>query len=181
LEFKVSQSSASVSINQGLLAQGHVKWFDPVKGFGFVLIETSDDAGMVGKDALLHISVVRRANIASPSEGDGLVMRVEQGDRGLQVLDIESFLPIERPVPEDIDAFVNVVVRWFNRTKGYGFVSVLGPDGQDDDEGEDVFLHVATLRRAGIESVEEGQTLKARIEKGPKGTIATGVYRDTGR
>jgi cold shock protein len=172
----VAEGSFGENTMVGVTARGHVKWFDPVKGFGFVLIEACDDAAMVTKDALLHISVVRRCNIAPPGEGDELVLRVEKGQRGLQVLDIQEYLPIERPVPDDIDDFSQVVVRWFNRTKGYGFISVLGPNGEEDDASEDVFLHVATLRRAGLETVEEGQKLRARIETGPKGTIATGVY-----
>jgi cold shock protein len=172
----VTESSVSSSVDFGVTARGHVKWFDPVKGFGFVLLETCDDELMINKDALLHISVVRRSNIVPPGEGDVLVMRVEQAQRGLQVLEIEEYLPIDRPIPDDIDDFVRVVVRWFNRTKGYGFISVLGPNGEEDDSSEDVFLHIATLRRAGFETVEEGQKLRARIETGPKGTIATGVY-----
>jgi cold shock protein len=160
----------------GLSARGHVKWFDPVKGFGFILVEACDDPSMIDRDALLHISVVRRSNIPSPGEGDELVMRIDQGERGLQVVGIEDFIQIERPIPEDIDSFVKVVVRWFNRTKGYGFVSILNDQGGEDDEAQDVFLHVATLRRAGIEGVEEGQTLRARVETGAKGTIATAVY-----
>jgi cold shock protein len=105
-----------------------------------------------------------------------LVMSVDQGERGLQVVEIEDFIQIERPIPEDIDSFVEVIVRWFNRTKGYGFVSILGEGSNPEDVTEDVFLHVATLRRAGIEVIEEGQVLRARIETGPKGTIATAVY-----
>jgi cold shock protein len=176
VERGVSQGLVSERSVEGLSARGSVKWFDPVKGFGFILIESCEDAGMINRDALLHISVVRRSNIISPGEGDELIMRVDQGDRGLQVIDIEEVIQIERPIPEDIDSFVNVVVRWFNRSKGYGFVSVVGGAVDVDDVTQDIFLHVATLRRAGIEGVEEGQVLRARIETGPKGTIATAVY-----
>lgn len=158
-----------------LQATGAVKWFDPMKGFGFVLIEQCPDREMVGRDALLHVSVVRRCNMAVPNEGDTMTMLVAHGERGLQILDVTGFEPIERPVPDDIDSFVKVVVRWFNRAKGYGFISVMGKE--NDDDAEDIFLHVATLRRAGIETVEEGDFLRARIEVGPKGTIATAVYR----
>jgi cold shock protein len=157
----------------GFVAKGIVKWFDPMKGFGFVLIDECSDAAMLGRDALLHISVVRKCEISVPNEGDTMSMRVAQGERGLQILEVNEFEASLRPIPDDIDSFVNVVVRWFNRSKGYGFISITG----SDEDAEDIFLHVATLRRAGIETVEEDEVLRARIEVGPKGTIATAVYR----
>jgi cold shock protein len=172
----VTQRMVEPAEDLGVAARGHVKWFDPVKGFGFILIEACDDPEMIDRDALLHISVVRRSNIPSPGEGDELIMSVGQGERGLQVVSVDDLIQIERPIPEDIDSFVKVIVRWFNRTKGYGFVSVVDENTNEDDVTQDVFLHVATLRRAGIEGVEEGQILRARIETGPKGTIATAVY-----
>jgi cold shock protein len=172
----VRQSFGQEASERVVAASGHVKWFDPVKGFGFVLIETCADAAMVERDALLHISVVRRSDTPSPNEGDELFMTIEQGERGLQVVAIDELVQIERPIPEDIDSFVEVMVRWFNRSKGYGFVSLVDSTADPDDVTQDVFLHVATLRRAGIEGVDEGQVLRARIETGPKGTIATAVY-----
>jgi cold shock protein len=172
LEFGVKDGAISAESAIGHPARGSVKWFDPMKGFGFILVETCDDPTLINQDALLHISILRRANCVMPNEGDQLEMTIEQGDRGLQVVDILELTQIERPVPDDIEAFVDVVVRWFNRSKGYGFVSIVGRE----DDVEDIFLHIATLRRAGIEAVDEGQTLRARIETGPKGTIATGVY-----
>jgi cold shock protein len=147
---------------------GKVKWFDPVKGFGFVEVE-----GPVAKpgDVLLHVSVVRRSGLPTPSEGDEVAMVVEQGERGLQALDLIKVVPVERPIPADIDQFVAVRVRWFSRLKGYGFVCLQG----QEDEGEDIFVHIATLRRAGFEDVVEGTLLRARVDSGPKGQVASAI------
>lgn len=55
-----------------------------------------------------------------------------------------------------------VVVKWFNLTKGFGFVAPL-------DGSADAFLHVSSLARAGLHEISEGTRLLAQITEGPKG------------
>jgi CspA family cold shock protein len=48
-------------------------------------------------------------------------------------------------------------VKWFNATKGYGFI-------QPDEGNKDVFLHISAVERAGLRSIEEGQKISFEIE-----------------
>ena len=57
---------------------------------------------------------------------------------------------------------VEAVVKWFNLTKGFGFVAPL-------DNSQDAFLHVSVLTRAGLQQVAEGTKLLVSIGQGPKG------------
>ena len=52
-------------------------------------------------------------------------------------------------------------VKWFNTTKGYGFI-------QPDDGTEDVFLHISAVERSGIGNVHEGQKLSYELQRDPK-------------
>ena len=156
---------------------GKVKWFDATRGFGFVV---SDD---LDGDALLHFSVLRDHGRRSVPEGalvECVPMRLE---RGLQVsrvlsIDLSTALPAAAkasiPAAERADRkaladaageFESVEVKWFNRVKGYGFVNRSG-------QSEDVFVHMETVRLAGLGELQPGQALEARIAASRKGLTA---------
>ena len=60
-------------------------------------------------------------------------------------------------------------VKWFNSSKGYGFIT--------RDEGDDVFVHYNAIQGDGYKSLEEGDQVEFEIGQGPKGLQATNVSR----
>ena len=59
-------------------------------------------------------------------------------------------------------------VKWFNGTKGYGFI-------EREDKEKDVFVHSSAVRDAGMNSLDEGQEVTFDVEDGPKGPNATNI------
>jgi CspA family cold shock protein len=64
------------------------------------------------------------------------------------------------------------IVKWFNNTKGYGFI------GRDD--GPDVFVHYSAIVGEGYRTLQEGDTVEFEIVQGPKGPQAANVQKPGG-
>lgn len=152
--------------------RGVVKWFDPGKGFGFIVA----DAG--GPDILLHVNALRNFGQSSVCDRTGIVVSVQQTERGLQAVEVFEITPpppdVAGPVaaepvrvdPEILELPLEPArVKWFDKSKGFGFANVFG-------RPEDVFVHMEVLRRSGFAELQAGEGVGLRIVEGERGRMA---------
>jgi cold shock protein len=156
---------------------GKLKWYNRVKGYGFV--ELSDGSG----DAFLHASALAGISVDALQPGVTIEFRTAPAQRGVQVTEVisvdsssaapprpprkSSRSPLDR---QPLEASVQEMgtVKWYNVAKGFGFIVL-------DGGGKDVFVHASALQRAGIMSLNEGQRVFVAVTEGRRGPEAASI------
>jgi len=153
--------------------KGIVKFFNPQKGFGFIV---RDDGG---EDVFVHISAVEQAGLTDLADGQPLEFTLV--DRGGRIsatnLRIEGDpMPVERggggggagaggPQRQLTGEKATGTVKFFNSMKGFGFI-------QRDDGQPDAFVHISAVERAGMPTLNEGDRLEFELEVDRRGKYA---------
>lgn len=156
------------------ILHGQVKWFDPGKGFGFVVADSG------GSDILLHANVLRNFGQSSVTDGARVEVVVLDTPRGRQAVEVKRIDPpladyVEGPEGVIDDAGLRAAgplsaarVKWFDKAKGFGFANAFG-------RAEDIFIHIEVLRRSGLADLQPGEAVCLRITEGKRGLMAAVV------
>ena len=165
-----SESVPSVEV------RGVIKWFNVVRGYGFLTPDNGDT------DVFIHLSVLRLAGHENLRPGTTVVCQAVKGAKGMQVVSVTEVddttaisldeeasqkfkqeLVFEGPVSD----FMPGAVKWFNPSKGYGFI--------ERESGDDVFVHFSEIQADGYRTLNEGQRVEFTVADGTKGLQATSV------
>ena len=157
--------------------KGVVKFFNPQKGFGFIV---RDDGG---EDVFVHISAVEQAGLTDLADGQPLEFTLvdrggrDFGDQSAHRRRADGGRAQRRrrwrcgrrrqggPQRQLTGEKASGTVKFFNAMKGFGFI-------QRDDGQPDAFVHISAVERAGMPTLNEGDRLEFELEVDRRGKYA---------
>jgi len=157
---------------------GKIKWFNRSKGFGFIV---PDDGA---SDVFLPLAVLERSGYTEAPDGAKITFEWAQGPKGraaTQILALDTSTATPHPPrdsrpprhdrPEEASGpteSVDGVVKWYDPARGFGFIL-------PNDGSKDVFVHVTALRRAGIDELQPGQSVRMQVAQARRGREAAEI------
>jgi CspA family cold shock protein len=161
-------SDSSISdAGDGPRTSAIVKWFNPIKGYGFV--QPDDGSG----DAFVHVSVLEAAGHRDLPDGAAVECEIAQGDKGPTVITIFSVSAPEGGAEAVASAepegpLIEGMVKFFDANKGYGFIV-------PDDGGPDIFISGRVVASSGLRMLEPESRVRVGTQQGDKGPLAVTV------
>jgi len=138
----------------GLL--GTVSWYEPAKGYGFVMPDTG------GAEIFLHSSAIVGGGVVT--EGQRVAFLVVDGEKGPQA---DHLLPLGADTSRPADDGADGTVSWYDDEKGFGFIA-------PERGGDDVFVHVKALG-GGLSELVEGDRVTFDVVESDRGPQARNV------
>ncbi|MEJ8562559.1 cold shock domain-containing protein [Yoonia sp. GPGPB17] len=138
--------------------KGTVKWFDANRGFGFVVIDGFE------ADFLLHQNILHSFGRTSIAEGSTVEFAYQGTKNGFKIVEIFAIAPPPAGMIQDPQAQPDIIfeervparVKWFDPSKGYGFVNAFG-------SAEDIFVGIAILRKSMLGDLQSGDAVCIQI------------------
>ncbi len=157
---------------------GSVKWYDPTRGYGFIVCAENEMELFVHQSQLVETGDERCILYKGQPVSFSIGQSRPQGPEALGVVADPGYQPTADLLPPSLPPSVNdqllrsrhqAMLRWYDSAKGYGFVTIA--------TGDTIFIHKAKVQDAEGYPLAEGQLLEFRLTVTPKGLRATEVVR----
>lgn len=151
------------------VGRGQVKWFDPIKGYGFV-----DATEQIG-EILMHGSLLRDYGLSSIAKGVEVEFEFEQSSKGARITKIinvtqdDIAFSISELDDADFDRLEPAIVKWYDTARGFGFMRLF-------KSSEEVFFHSAILQKSGMANVIAGAGYAILVDRSADRPVVQHIF-----